>query len=272
MDPATRGSLIHEVLDRFFRAEKEKGRPRVNEAWTEDDVRRLMGVLAHVLQEAKERGLTGLDIYAEHQARTIRADLAMFLQADTTFRRRTGGVPTAFEAPIPETDVAGIKLRGYVDRIDTTEDGRAAWVIDYKTGSSFSFDKITAEDPLVGGTKLQLPTYLAAVAGAERAQAIYWFITRKGSFKEIPYEPTPAKERRFKQTLEAILRGIRSGVFPAVPKEENEFRGNFANCLYCEFDRICSRRRDHELAAKSKDDGVTPWADVAGAASGETAG
>jgi RecB family exonuclease len=271
MDPAARGSLVHEVLDRFFRAQKEKGRPTVKEAWTENDLRTLMRVLDDVLQEAEERGLTGLDIYAEHEARTIRADLAMFLQADTAFRRRTGAVPSAFEAPIPETDVAGIKLRGYVDRIDTTEDGREAWVIDYKTGSSFSFDKISAEDPLVGGTKLQLPTYLAAVAGAEQAQAIYWFITRKGGFKEIPYEPTPAKERRFRKTLEAILDGIRSGVFPAVPSEENEFRGNFENCLYCDFDRICSRRRDYELAAKSDDPGITPWTDVADVASADLA-
>ncbi|MCH8813659.1 MAG: PD-(D/E)XK nuclease family protein [Chloroflexi bacterium] len=270
MDPATRGSLIHKVLDRFFRIQKGKDRPTVNEAWTKDDLQTLMRVLDDVLLEAEERGLTGLDIYAEHEARTIRADLAMFLQADTAFRRRTGAVPTAFEAPIPETDVAGIKLRGYVDRIDTTEDGRAAWIIDYKTGSSFSFDKITDEDPLVGGTKLQLPTYLTAVAGTERAQAIYWFITRKGAFKEIPYDPTPAKETRFNQTLDAIFQGIRSGVFPAVPSEENEFRGNFENCMFCEYDRICSRRRDHELAAKSDDPSIAPWSKVAGVASGET--
>jgi len=268
MEPAMRGTLIHDVLDRFFRREKEKGRPAVDEAWTANDLANLMGLLEDALREAEKRGQTGLKVYAEHEARTIRADLAMFLQADTAFRRRTGAVPEAFEAAIPETEIAGVRLRGIVDRIDKTPDGRAAWVIDYKTGSAVPFSKIKA-DPLVGGTKLQLPTYLAAVGDAEQAKALYWFITRKGEFEEIQYEPDSARDERFRRTLVTILNGIRSGVFPAVPKEDNEFRGNFDNCVYCEYDRICSRRRDHEFAAKADDTATKPWSDVANAASKE---
>ena len=84
-------------------------------------------------------------------------------------------------------------------------------------------------------------------------------MTRKGGFKFITYEPTPARQEVFQGTVGAIVQGVRSGAFPAVSGDENEFYGGFENCRYCEFDRICSRRRDYELADKMSDDAFSPW-------------
>ena len=267
MDPAERGTLIHDVLERFFRDRREEGRPQPMEAWTPGDAERLVELARKALARAGARGLTGLGIYTHHEARTIESDLRQFLLQDTHFRRGTGAVPTDFEADVPPKEIAGVTLRGRVDRIDRTPDGRSAWVIDYKTGGSYDATQIRKDgDFLQGGRKLQLPVYLEAAADAEDARAVYWYITQKGGFDRLEYPNTPENRRRFEATLTAILTAIRSGSFPSVPDDEDEFRGGFKNCGWCEFDRICSRRRDLEFQAKSTDPAVRPWSAVKEAA------
>jgi hypothetical protein len=266
MEASERGTLIHGVLDAFFKEQQAIGRPAVNEAWTAADAGRLLEIADAALDDAQRRGIAGLAIYASHERRAIRADLAMFLEEDTAFRRETGAVPSAFEAMIPETEIAGVRLRGKVDRIDRTPDGRCAWVIDYKSGSLWGFDEIKPADPFAGGKKLQLPVYLAAAGDATETQALYWFMTQKGGFARIAYAPTPESQTAFSRTLEAIVSGVRAGAFPAVPGEADEFYGGFTNCKYCDYNRICSRRRDDAFTEKSGDAAISPWLHVAEAA------
>ncbi len=265
MEATARGELIHRVLDTFFKEMKARRRPSPGEPWSEEDRTLLMRLAQQAMAQAGERGLTGLDLYSEHELRTMRADLGRFLEADSAFRRETGAVPTELETEIPPAEIAGVRLRGRVDRIDRTPDGKRAWVIDYKTGSSSGFADITS-DPLMGGTKLQLPVYLQAVPDAAEALAMYWFITQKGGFERVTYEATAENRALFERAIAAIVGGIRAGSFPAVPGDENEYYGGFHNCQFCEFDRICSRRRDYELSAKGGDRDMAPWQEVARAA------
>ncbi len=58
-------------------------------------------------------------------------------------------------------DIGGVKVRGRIDRVDTTPDGRGMFVLDYKTGF------IPSSKSLGTGEGLQLPLYLLALA-AER--------------------------------------------------------------------------------------------------------
>jgi len=223
-------------------------------------------MLTDALEDARQRGLTGREVYAGHEARTLRADLMRFLDEDHAFRERTGALPAEFEVNIPETAVAGITMRGRVDRVDRTPDGARAWVIDYKTGGLWDYERMMKGDVLDGGKKLQLPTYLGAAGDAAEAQALYWFISRKGGFKQIPFDASPENIERFKQTVEAIVLGISAGAFPAESGKENDRHGGWENCSYCDFDRICSRRRDEEYAAKSADPAIAHWQRVAQAA------
>ena len=165
-------------------------------------------------------------------------------------------------------EVGGVRLRGFADRIDRTPDGRRAWVIDYKTGSDYGMKGID-KDPLLGGTKLQLPVYLAAAGDADEATALYWYISRRAGFSRVAYVPDADKDERFQATLEAIVGGVRAGAFPAHPGDEDEWKAKFENCKYCDFDRLCSRRRDAEFQAKSEHAGVAPWRAVRQAASPE---
>jgi hypothetical protein len=266
MDAAARGQLVHHVLESFFQTMKESGRPGLREAWTAADHLDLMRLLEEALADARRRGLTGREVYSGHEARMLRAELTRFLDEDYAFREETGAIPSEFEVYIPQTDVSGVALRGRVDRIDRTPDGSAAWVIDYKTGGLWGYENMQKGDVLDGGTKLQLPVYLAAAADAEQAQALYWFITRKGGFTRIPFEATAENMQRFRSTIEAIVRGVSAGAFPANSGDENEFFGGWVNCGYCDFNRICSRRRESEFAAKSVAPEMAPWRRVGEAA------
>jgi len=88
----------------------------------------------------------------------------------------------------------------------------------------------------------------------------------------VPYESSPQRAAAFERTLAAIVTGVRAGSFPAVSGEDDEFYGKFKNCRYCDFDRLCSRRRDHEQAAKQEDPAVRPWRGVEAAALGKDGG
>ena len=61
---------------------------------------------------------------------------------------------------------------------------------------------------------------------------------------------------------------MQAGAFPAVPGDEDDFYNSFDNCRYCDFTRICSRRRVYESQAKAADPDILAWFDVAEAARG----
>jgi hypothetical protein len=75
---------------------------------------------------------------------------------------------------------------------------------------------------------------------------------------------------RFIATFQSILDAMKRGAFPAVPGQDDEFRNSFDNCVYCDFTRICSRRRVYEHEAKSGDPDMIAWIDIAEVAKGNT--
>jgi hypothetical protein len=264
MDAAERGSIVHAVLQEFFERQRERGRPAPMESWGEVDRDELRSILEAHLDKARERGKTGLDIYSAHERRRLHADMSAFLEEDTAFRFETGAVPADFEKHLPPDPAAAIPMRGVVDRIDWTPDRSAAWVIDYKTGRAY--EGMKDEDPMEGGTRLQLPAYIAAAAEAGAVTPLYWFISAAGGFVRKPFDASEANMQRYQRTLAAIVAGVRGGVFPAVPGEENTRYGGWDNCRYCDFNRLCSRRREDELHVKRADPALKSWQSV-----GETA-
>jgi hypothetical protein len=267
MQASDRGTLVHDVLEVFFREMQAVGRPKEGERWTDADRARLFDLLDEQLGMARDKGLLGIEIFGGHERSALRADLAEFLEQDSAYRLRTGAVPDRFEQRLPQTQVAGLTMRGIVDRIDRSLDRRRAWVLDYKTGGTSSYDAMDTR-PLAGGARLQLPAYLLAVGDAEEARAFYWFISQKGGFAMKQYEPTPELTQRFEDTIGAIAGGVRAGVFPAVPGEFEDHRNNFKNCGWCDFDRICSRRREEAFTDKRDDPAMVAWLNVAETADG----
>ncbi|HVN50251.1 MAG TPA: PD-(D/E)XK nuclease family protein, partial [Acidimicrobiales bacterium] len=253
-----RGSLVHEILERFLAREtaRERGeRVRPNQRWSAGHAAALDAIAEEVFDEYEQKGLTGRALLWELDRAAIGRDLHRFLTADDSRRAEHGCVPEAAEVAFGPRDGTPVTVRlrdgralafkGVIDRVDLTDEG-AAVVVDYKTGSDRDFRDLET-DPVRRGTKLQLPVYgLAARAryGDVGVRSSYWFLNERAGFKERGYQLDPTRLERFGETLEVILHGIESGAFPARPGAEDPFRSTFENCTYCDFDPVCPNDRE----------------------------
>ena len=253
-----KGSLVHEILERFLAREtalERSERIRPGQRWSEAHAAVLDEIADEVFDEYVQRGLTGRALLWELDRSAIRRDLHRFLTEDDRRRSRQACVPDAVElrfGPGDATPVAvhlrdgrSLAFKGVVDRIDRADTGRVV-VVDYKTGGDRDFSDLV-HDPVMRGTKLQLPIYgLAARAryGEVDVRTSYWFLSEKAGFKERGYDLDDASLDRFGEAVEVIVHGIESGAFPARPGAEDTFRSTFANCSYCDFDPICPNDRE----------------------------
>ena len=137
-----------------------------------------------------------------------------------------------------------IALRGKIDRVDRAPDGSRLVVIDYKSGSSYSFRKL-GEDPVKRGELLQLPLYAVAARsayGEVPVRAFYWFAIEQQSYDYKGYEVDDRVMGRFKEVLGVILDGLEAGVFPSHPGQRS--LDSFESCRYCPYEAACARQRD----------------------------
>jgi hypothetical protein len=272
MDPAMRGTVVHRVLERFFAAEQARGRPAADEAWTPADEATLLGLLDEELEAARLRGQAGLPIFHAHERTALRADLERFLREDSRHRLETGARPAAFEWEFEGVDIGGRRFRGKADRVDLSVDGTRAWVIDYKTGKNEKAGD-GERDPFDGGKRLQLGVYAEAWASRHPETAFvtgrYWYVSQRGEFAAVDYGHSEHNAERLAAVVRAIDDGVRAGAFPAVPAEEDDWKGGFKNCGYCDFDRLCSKRRLTDYTARAGGTSLEPWARVAAVAKGE---
>ncbi len=148
INPLDKGTLIHSILWKFFSdLRKERGSSLQLEP---KDLERLLETANKKFVEFEQMGVTGYSMLWEVEKRSILDNLVDFFNEelnDTEF------IPTYFEVrygmkhldlqeseisteePVP-IKLAGktIHLRGRIDRIDLTRDGKRARVRDYKTG------------------------------------------------------------------------------------------------------------------------------------------
>ena len=261
--PIDKGSLMHEILERFF--EQTPTQPAPGVAWSTADRARLLAIAEERMEQAEAQGLTGWDLLWERDRRRILNDLQKLLDADDdhrdwnqvqqvagelTFGRLDG---SAGLVELTLKDGSALQLRGRIDRVDRSPNGDLLLVIDYKTGGEFPRKRELEEDPVVGGRYLQLPIYAVAVrqlleAGVEHVvRSAYWYITERGrfAFNEVLWDEE--KNARFQSAVNLIIDNIKQGRFPANPGDDDR-RARGAHCEYCSFDDICpaDRRRHWE--------------------------
>jgi len=258
--PLDKGKLIHDILWKFFTdLKKERGSSLQLEP---KDLERLLEIANQKFIEFEQMGVTGYSMLWEVEKRNIRDNLMDFFGKelnDTEF------IPTYFEVrygmkhldfqeseisteePVP-LRLAGktVNLRGRIDRIDLTKDGKRARIRDYKSGK-----KIGKENDFQGGRTLQLPLYLYAARqllgrlhkGIEVESAEYYFLK---SGKPVGFEGSElkAKEAKLQEILKTIAGGIEEGVFIAVPNSQ---------CRYCELKIICGTWTQILFERKAKD-------------------
>ena len=265
--PLERGSLGHEILEKFIRAVTAEGTlPKPGESWSDHHKDILRSVAESAFQDAASRGVTGKGVMWQLDRVDILNDLETFLEEDSRLRERFGVSPVMVEARFglpdsawPEAlyvldDGTTLKFRGIIDRVDSDREGKKVLVLDYKTGGATGYSRLK-DDPVDKGKRLQLGVYSLAAQGAMgkevEVKAAYWFVTNRQGFILAPPEPISMDDmrERFQQAASTIVSGIKGGLFPANPGKED--RNGFENCTYCDFNSLCPARRD-VLWAKKK--------------------
>jgi hypothetical protein len=212
-----------------------------------------MGAIARELcDEYEQRGLTGRPLFWRRDRARIVRDLDRILVSDSTHRAAYRTHPVAAElafglrgsalaaVPVPLADGREVWFRGKADRVDEGEDG-TIHVVDYKTGKLRGEEKLSEDDPLLGGRKLQLPVYGAAARrylDRPTAEVIaeYWFVSDAGGFQRKGYQVTEQVMDRAGTTLGAIVDGIANGVFPNHPTATSTSLWN--ECWFCNPDNL----------------------------------
>jgi hypothetical protein len=243
MDALDKGSLMHEILERFIAEQIVAGR---SGPWTGRQLDRLLAIAEQAFTRYRERGVTGRPMFWRRDRTRILADLAGFAAKD-------GGRPLATELTFDAVDYRlldgrTVRFRGSIDRVDDAGADRAI-VTDYKTGSARQYTGLGPVDPHQGGTHLQLAVYGTAaqqVLGRTGVEAWYWFVTEKGKFDRIGYQLTPEVQQEVGEALGEIVDGIQSGIFPARPPVDPSYI--YVDCWYCSPDGLSTAeaRRDWE--------------------------
>lgn len=269
---ADRGTLLHDILDEFI----TRATPRTDpaEPWHAHDRALLHEIAETHFRRAVARGVTGRPLLWMLERRSMRTMLDHFCNADEAMRSAQGVVPfrteLAFGFDTDEAEHQPVRLtlpsgrvalfRGRIDRIDRSPDHSKMFVTDYKTGRPETASKDA--DPIVAGTRLQLPIYgLAAqrLAQASDITASYWYLrdaTVPDSWGTASFNDVVA---RLIEGLDIMLGGIEAGRFPAVPGDASwspvTADDVHENCRYCPYDQVCAVDRGELFARKQLDDG-----------------
>lgn len=272
--PLEKGLLIHNILKDFVTQLGERNElPPPTEIWSDAHRNELHRIAKEAFADASRRGVVGKPIMWRIATEDMLMDLDSFLNADFQLRQKSEMMPRHTEARFGMSgagdewknavhslpDESEILFRGVIDRIDISEDGTKALVLDYKTGGSGSYKNL-AKDPIDGGKHLQLAIYSLAVkqalAGASSVAAAYWFISSAGKFAVLPSKYIDINdeqvEKRFGEGMSIIVDGIHNGLFPANPGK-GEPNSYDSNCRYCDFTSLCPSRRDTLWKRKKSD-------------------
>jgi hypothetical protein len=276
--PADRGTLVHRVLEQYFRSCID------NEPRTIDEI------AAEIEGRFRAQGRTGRPLLWDAEWRALRRHLNQILEVGDADPVLDGVDPVAVEYRFgftdPETgdevepvvvDIGNgrqMRFRGAVDRIDRSPDGRRLVVLDYKTGSSEGYAVLDPEhdehDIVARGTLLQLPIYAAAATAAypdaTDVEAYYWFIGQRGVIRMLGGPIDAPAQERFQAVMRTIADGIEGGVFPARPGEE-EWRPSIGqthrNCVYCPYDKLCPAGRGEQWVALRERDELRDYVELA---------
>ena len=277
-----RGSLVHDILEEFTRQAVASGNlPPPGQGWDDDARERLAQITQSHFQEAERRGVTGRALLWDLAKQEIQDDLETFLEEDASVRAIHGTARMMAEADFgmggeapsvhdPET---GLSFRGRIDRIDLSEDGASALVIDYKTGSPRPYRGLD-DDVIDRGKRLQLGVYSLAAHSifpeTTDVKAAYWFTRTSARPRFAPsslfnIDDSETKDR-FKQGVASIIDGIGSGLFPARPGTWVSHPENpgHENCRFCDFNSLCPARRGDLWQRKKSDVTISGYLALSG--------
>lgn len=241
---ATRGTLVHAVLERLYDAPRGQRTPAAAQALLRPQWRELLAKrpeLAALFADAAAEAGASADTTGPHPDTAAGPDadaegpelarwlaeaeglLAAYFRLEDPNRLE----PTERELYV-ETDLpSGLRLRGYVDRLDVAPTGEVR-VVDYKTGRAPSRD-------FEGKAMFQMKFYalvLWRLRGVvpKRLQLVYL----GGGGQIVSYDPElddlRAVERKLEALWQAVQRAVATGDWPANPSRL---------CDWCAYRALC---------------------------------
>lgn len=247
LSPLDRGALVHRILFFFFsRLEKEKRFPLKpqDRAYLNSLLKELA---EEVLRQFAEEKATGYPLLWSLEKSRIIASLEGFVKME--LKDQAGFAPAyleqSFNCPFPLDGKEAILLKGRIDRIDLSRDGRKARIIDYKTG----VPQPIGDGEFKGGEALQLPLYLYAAGlqfrEVELTSAAYAYVSEKAGYRRFLFttEGWAGKLKTLQLIVRGLVAGIRKGIYPARP----------ASCSPCPFPLICGHTAKVLYERKGRD-------------------
>ncbi|MCC6487758.1 MAG: PD-(D/E)XK nuclease family protein [Candidatus Hydrogenedentes bacterium] len=244
-DPRIRGSILHEVLQRFHTSFRGKALCDI----APDEAEPVMG--RHLEEVFEERARWSINtpraMLAVEKAR-LAERLNRYLRigrepADSTWSpqsfefsfgragKASGEAPSRAEPYVLDTPAGPVLFSGRIDRIDF-DDSANARIIDYKSTLSVQ------QADLKAGVSLQMPLYAMALEeylmpGTPCAEARLVEVGTRKSLECLKTRDMTFKERAafVREKIAAYVEGIRSGAFPPDPYKEQ--------CRNCATHRPC---------------------------------
>jgi ATP-dependent helicase/nuclease subunit B len=263
-----RGTAHHAALDLFHRAVVDGSLPQPDATgWQDIHRRALVEFFDEVCERTERRGRTGRAAFWADERNLMLDDLLTWLAHDSALVVERGSVVLASElrfgleddVSIALPDGRPIRLRGSIDRVDRTRDGRLV-VTDHKSGGAGKYRDMSPVDPTVNGTLFQLPSYAAAARarfGDPTTPVLAEYgLLRKGGYARPGFDVTPDVDALVSASLARIVSGIETGWFPHVPDPPGRY---FVNCLYCEPDGLGTVDRWSEWERKRNDPRLAAW-------------
>jgi ATP-dependent helicase/DNAse subunit B len=217
IDALDLGSLYHAILEDYYRSHASN----------------IATVAERHFDEFQRRGVTGYPTVWEVKKQIIMEELGAFIQRDRN--ASVGWRPTDFEKKFQGITVAPpVKLRGTIDRIDRSDDGKRARILDYKTGR---VPRNVRDDSLAGGETLQLPLYILAAENLlpkiRVDSASYLYFTLRGEYRTVTFthEALDAQRPALSNLLDTAASMIRDGVFAQYATADG--------CRQCDYRAIC---------------------------------
>ncbi len=266
LDPMVRGSQVHAVLEDFVRG--LAGRRLFTDALAKLETE-LLELSRRALDDVRPPGMPDLlwELEQERVDQILREWLIFEREREESglvprlLERAFGQVPGQAARPAFRLQAGRytFEFRGKIDRVDLSDDGRRARVIDYKTGRLSKTMKSRKRPVLMCGEKIQIAVYRGALQrdypGLEEISGEYLHLqSQDGAVVPCSFDDgmLRAGVDRLGDTLEIVGDGIVHGAFfartgGAVQKD---------HCLHCGYLPVCGKDVARRAELKSQDPAV----------------
>jgi ATP-dependent helicase/nuclease subunit B len=255
LDPLTRGSIFHEVQERFFRTLSREHKLPVQADSVADALAVLDRVLREVAAKRKEELAPAIERVWADEMEAIGRDLRMWVRKlpegqgwTPRYFELSFGLETDGRDPSSVRDAVTIdgrfRLRGSVDLVEEDQRAGTVRITDHKTGRN----RTTPRTIIGGGAMLQPVIYglvVEQLLGKPVVGGRLFYCTAAGGFTEHPVPLTEANRRAGLEALEIVDRAIELGFLPAAPAERA--------CTWCDFRPVCGPDEPAHVKRKPSD-------------------